>query len=347
MKSIKKMLITILLLCIIVLSVAGCSNKKVVVATINGVSISEQLYRINLWSTQRGLEAAQEHYWSFENIEGKSPEEYVKAKTLQAITYCIMVEQKAEELNVKLTKEDKAKIKEAAKKDMKENAEFAKKYGIKQKDYEAYYTFGMQNEKVLASLANSYEPNEVEVAAKIEEMKANGQSLDQAKIIHVLIATLNEIGEQIPPDKKKEAYEKAQSILKRALDGEDISTLVNMYSADPAASKNMGEYTFTRGDGLGAAIDTAVFDKAKVGEVYPEVIETEMGYEVIKVLEIERETDAEMRERTIAPIKNEYAQKELEEMTYYADIQKTEAYDAIRVSPSDTLSSSEENESVK
>lgn len=329
MKSIKKMLTVFLLLCIMALSVAGCGNKEVIVATINGEAISEQLYRINLWSTQRGLEAAQENYWSFENIEGKSPEEYAKAKTLKAITYCIVVQQKAKELDIKLTKEEKAKIKEAAKADMKKKAAFAKEYGITRKDFETYYTFAIQNEKVVALLADSYEPNESEVAAKIDQMKNNGESQESANIIQILIKTKNELGEEIPKDKKEEAYKKAQEVLDKALAGEDMNTLASMYSEDPSVSENLGNYSFTRGDELGSEIDQVVFEKAEVGAVYPEVVETDMGYEVIKVLSIENEA----KEAAIKAIKNEYAKKELEETTNFADIQTTESYDAIRVGP--------------
>ena len=333
MKSIKKMLTAFLLLCIMTLSVAGCGNKEVIVATINGEAISEQLYRINLWSTQRGLEAAQENYWSFENIEGKSPEEYAKAKTLKAITYCIVVQQKAKELDIKLTKEERAKIKEAAKADMKAKEAFAKEYGITRKDFEKYYTFAIQNENVVTLLANNYEPNEREVAAKIDEMKNNGESLENANIIQILIKTRNELGEQIPNDKKEEAYKKAQNVLDKALAGEDMNTLASMYSEDPSVSQNLGNYSFARGDGLGDEIDQVVFEQAEVGKVYPEIIETAMGYEIIKVVSVENEAE----EIAIKAIKNEYAKKELEETTNFAEVQTTESYDAIRVGPMNVI----------
>ncbi|MBE6023948.1 MAG: hypothetical protein E7231_12145 [Cellulosilyticum sp.] len=332
MKSIKKMLIASLLLCIIILSVVGCSNKKTIVATINGVSVSEQLYRINLWSNQRGLEAAYENFWNMDNILGKSPEEFLKEKTLESTAYCIVVQEKAKELGIK-TKEEKAKIKEKAKADMKNYAEFAKKYNIKRKDYEAYYTFAAQKEKVMALLAENYEPNETEVAAQIEQMKAEGDFRDEGTIIHILFATINELGEQIPTDKKEEVYEKAQTILKEALAGEDMSTLASRYSDDPSVSENLGEYTFVRGDGLGEGIDAIVFEKAQVGSVYPELIETDMGYEIIKVVDRKLETEDEWRARAILKIKEQYAKNELAEMTSFADIQTTEVYDAIEVGP--------------
>lgn len=338
MKSIKKMLVTFLLLCMMAFSVTGCFNKPVIVATINSEPISEQLYRINLWSRQRALEIAQANYWSFDNIQGKSPEEFLKTQTLELVALAVVVEQKAEELDIKLTKEDKKTIKEAAKKAMQDNKDFATKYDIKQKDYETYYTCAVQYEKVIQLLAHSYEPNEDEIVTKVQELVNNGEDIGEATIVHILFKTRNELGEQIPADKKQEAYEKAQSILERALAGENMNTLADTYSDD-----NLISYTFTRGnDGLGKEIEQVVFEKAEVGTVYPEVIETEFGYEIIEVMD--RQNDVE--EYAIETIKADYAASEIEGMTILADVQTTEAYDAIVVGPSVEMESNEAEESA-
>lgn len=338
MKSIKKMLTAFLLLCIMAFSVTGCFNKQVIVATINGESISEQLYRIYLWSSQRGLETAQENYWSFENIQGKSPEEFLKAKALESTALGVIVEQKAKELDIHLTKVEKKTIKEAAEKAMEDNKDFAKQYNIKQKDYERYYTFAIQYEKVIQLLANSYVPNEAEVAAESEELIKNGETTDSATIAHVLISTRNELGEEIPADKKQEAYEKAKSILNKALAGEDMKTLAKTYSDDELTS-----YTFTRGeDGLSKQIEQVVFEEAEVGTVYPEIIETEYGYEIIKVTDVK----SNVRQDAIQLIKVDYAMSELEEMTIFAEIETNENYDAIVVGPSVSMQGEETQEAA-
>ena len=46
MKSIRKVLVTWLLVSILGIVFTGCMNKEVVVATINGETVSEGLYRI-------------------------------------------------------------------------------------------------------------------------------------------------------------------------------------------------------------------------------------------------------------------------------------------------------------
>lgn len=336
MKSIKKMLVAFLVLCMLSVALVGCANKEMIVATINGDPISQQLYRINLWSTQRGLESIQENYWSLESIYGQSPEEYAKAKTLRAVTYCVVVKQKAKELDIKLTKDEKAKVKEAAKKAMETDKDFVKAYNITQKDYEKYYTFAAQNKQVLQILADSYEPNDQEVQSKIAEMQSEGKTKDEAKIVQILFKTKNDLGEEIPEDKKQEVYEKAQFVLQKALDGEDITELAKKYSDDESVSDNSGEYTFSRSGEVDENLSDAVFGQAEVGKVYPELIETAYGYEIIKVLEINKEPEEETKAQAIEEIKTQYAQKELEEMTGFADIQKTEEYDNIHTGPLDT-----------
>lgn len=346
MKSIKKMLAAFIVLCMMSLALVGCTNKEVIVATINGEPISQQLYRINLWSTQRGLESIQENYWSLESIYGQSPEEYAKAKTLRAVTYCVVVEQKAKELDIKLTKDERAKVKEAAKKAMETDKDFAKAYDITQKDYEKYYTFAAQNKKVLQILADSYEPNDQEVQSEIAEMRAEGKTKDEAKIVQILFKTKNDLGEEIPEDKKQEIYEKAQVVLQKALDGEEITELAKSYSDDESVGENSGEYTFSRGGEVDDNLSNAVFDQAEVGKVYPELIETAYGYEIVKVLEVNKESEEEIKSQAVEEIKTQYAQKELEEMTGFAEVQKTEEYDNIHTGPLD-IARTESDQTIK
>ena len=334
MKSIKKVLISLFAVCLIVCSLTGCWRKEVTVATINGKTISKQLYYISLWTTQRGLETVQEHFWSLDNIEGKSPEEFAKTKSLQMLARFTVVEQKAEELGIKLTKEEKAKVKEAAKTAMAEQKAFAKAYDIKQKDYEKYYRFAVLNDKVLEALEKSYEPNASEISNQIITMQNDESEENQATVVHILFKTQNELGETIPEDKKQDVYRKAEEVLKKALSGEDIYALAATYSEDISENNPVGEETFIKTDDVDSNFAKAVFEEAKVGEVYPKIVETAMGYEIIKVLEIKEESEEAFKERAITSIKAAYASRELKEMTAVAEIEKTEAYDEIHVLPS-------------
>lgn len=328
MKSIRKVLVAWLLVSVLGFVFTGCMNKEVVVATINGETVSEGLYRIFLWSSQRGLTSLQPNFWEMDSLEGKSPEEYAKDKALKSISYCVVVGQKAEELDVKLTGEEKTKIKEAVKKAVVDNELINNKYQIKQKDYEMYYTYATQNEKVLALLGESYEPNEEEINAAVSVIKENGEVMDEATIVHILFDTKNELGEDLPQDKKEAVYEKAKQVLEKALAGEDMNRLASQYSGDSSVSSNLGEYTFLRGN-MEESVEKVAFDTQNLGKVYPELIETSMGYEIIKVMDIHLEDESSIEERAIQTIKAHFAEDELNQMCYLAEIQKTEVYDQI------------------
>lgn len=328
MKSIKKVLVTWLLVSVVGFVFTGCMNKEVVVATINGETVSEGLYRIFLWSSQRGLTSLQPNFWEMDNLEGKSPEDYAKDKALKSISYCVVVGQKAKELDVKLTEEEKTKIKEAAKEAMKDNEVINKKYQIKQKDYETYYTYATQNEKVLAILGESYEPNEEEVNAAVSAIKQNDEVMNEATIIHILFNTKNELGEDLPKDKKEAIYQKAKSVLDKALSGEDMNGLASQYSEDASVSSNLGEYTLTKGD-VEESIENIAFNEENVGKVYPELVETSMGYEIIKVVSVQLESEDSIKKRAISEIKVKFAEDELNEMCNLAEVQKTEVYESI------------------
>ena len=328
MKSRKRVLVAWLLVSILGVVFTGCMNKVVVVATINGETVSEGLYRIFLWSSQRGLTSLQPNFWEIDNLEGKSPEDYAKDKALKSVSYCVVVGQKAKELDVKLTPEEKTKIKEAAKKAMKDNEAINKKYQIKQKDYDMYYTYATQNEKVLDILGKSYEPNEEEINAAVSAINENNEVLNEATIVHVLFNTKNELGEDLPSDKKEAVYQKAKSVLDKALVGADMKTLASQYSEDASVSSNLGEYTFTKGS-MEESIEKIAFDEANIGRVYPELIETSMGYEIIEVISVQLESEDSIKERAILQIKASFADDELNEMCNLAEVQKTEAYEHI------------------
>lgn len=331
MKSIKKMLLTFVVLCLMAFSATGCFKKDVIVATVNGKPITEQLYYINLWSTLRDLESMQEGYWNFENLLGKSPEEFAKTKTLEAATRCIILEQKAEELDIndKLTKEEKEMISDKAKNSMKEQEDFVKEHNIKQKDFETYYRYAILDKKVIEALSASYEPNDEEVLTEVEEMKANGDLLGEAEVTHILFMTKDEQGNDLPEDKKEQAYKEAQEVLEKAVAGVEMEELVDDYRSEVYVSQEIGKDHFSRSENYDEALENVIFEKAEIGTIYPSLVETSLGYEIIRVDECTKESEEDLKVRAIKNVKEKYAQNELKEMANFADIEKTEFYNTI------------------
>ena len=98
---------------------------------------------------------------------------------------------------------------------------------------------------------------------------------------HILIKNTDDEGNTVSEEqKKKKNKEKAESILKKALAGEDFATLAKENSEDTSA-QNGGDLDFF---GKGQMVEP--FEKSafalKVGEVDPKIVETDYGYHIIK-----------------------------------------------------------------
>lgn len=93
-----------------------------------------------------------------------------------------------------------------------------------------------------------------------------------------------------PPAADRDAIRtRAEEVLARALSGEDFSALANEFTDDPG---NVGPDGSTAGGSLGFAargtyvpeFETVLFDKLSDGEIYPELVETQFGFHIIKRL---------------------------------------------------------------
>ncbi len=329
MKSISRTLIVLVLASIMALGLTGCA-KETIVATINNEKVSEPLYRIFLWSTQRGLESIVPDIWDVDPIEGKTPEEFAKESALKSITYYVAVKQKAEETGINLTKEEKSAIKESAKNYVETNKEFVTTYGIKQKDYEKFLEYGKLEEKVVSRLGETYIPNEEELKEARQTIEEEGEFAPSATITHVLIKNKDEQGNALPSDKDDEAKQKAEDILKQAINGEDLIVLAKKYSEDVAVSKNDGRYTFKRGE-MEESLEEIVFNEATVGTVYPKLVETSMGYEIVKVEAINDTDEVQMEEAATKKIQQDFVNRELSELSETYKVEKTEAYENVHI----------------
>jgi len=83
----------------------------------------------------------------------------------------------------------------------------------------------------------------------------------------------------------EEAKKKAEDVLQQALQpGADFAALANQYSEDPSniTNQNGGDLDFFFKGQMVPEFEDVIFDKVKVGEIYPEVVETDYGYHIIK-----------------------------------------------------------------
>lgn len=328
-KGKKTILAYILIIVMTAMSITGCIKSEQTVAIINGEKISEPVYRICLWITQRYFESVTTNIWELDSVEGKTPEEYAKDKALSSLKLSVAAKQKADELGVKLTKADKKQIKESAKDYMKDNESFVKAFKIKQKDFEQFLSYSSVFDEVIQKLGENYMPNEEELNKAIKEIKKQKETVT---IEHILISNRNEQDELLPSDKNEAAKSEAEKVLAKALAGDEntFKELILSYSEDEAVNDNKGVYTIFRGQ-VDETLENVAFELAAVNEVYPQVIETFNGYEIVRIVERNLLDEGAAEEEALNQIRTQFATNELNEISETLKIEKLQAYDNVNV----------------
>ena len=131
-------------------------------------------------------------------------------------------------------------------------------------------------------IATTYIGQESEVTEKEAQTYYNKNKDEFLKVraSHILIKNIDDEGNAVSDEQKKKNKEKAEEILKQAKNGVDFAQLAKKYSED-TSSENGGDLDFF---GKGKMVEP--FEKAafslKSGELYPEIVETDYGYHIIK-----------------------------------------------------------------
>ncbi len=325
MKRVKKILARILAATMITIMLVGCGTTENTVVTINNEKISESLYRIYLWTTQQEFESLTPNIWDME-LEGKKTEDVAKERALDSIKLSVAAKQRAKELGIELSKEERSTIKDKSKEIIQNRPELIKELNFKPKDVEEFLSYGSLIEKVIQRISESYMPNEEELSAEMELIR---RDYEKATVKHVLIGNKDEQGQDLPEDKIAAARLLAEEILQKALAGEDMIELAKKYSEDPGSKDNGGEYTFGRGR-MVPEFEEASFT-GEVGKVYPKLVETAYGYHIIKVESHELGSEEQIKEDSRERIKQRFATNELTELSEAMKVEKVEAYNSIRI----------------
>jgi protein-export membrane protein SecD len=105
---------------------------------------------------------------------------------------------------------------------------------------------------------------------------------------------------ELAPDSAKEEFEKqnnanlsqARIVLARALAGENFALLVQQFSQDPSAKENKGDLGFVKKGEFMTEFEDVIFkDELLAGTVNPELVETSIGWHIIKKEEVKGEGD--------------------------------------------------------
>lgn len=327
MRKNKRIWLSAVLALTMMVGMAGCNKKVESVATINGEPLSIDTYKAYLFIAKLNFEQISgPGIWDIE-MDGESMEQVAKERALESAIAMSVTSKKAKEMKVELSAEDKDYAKQSA-------AEFITELGDQLEEGVTEDVIRKMMEEILLSqkvsveLANRFVPTEdVEGFNKfVEENKAY---FEQVKAQHVLISALDESKNPLPEEKQKQAKEKAEEILKKALAGEDMGSLAKEYSEDPGSKDNNGEYTFPRGQ-MVPEFEEAAFS-GEEGKVYPELVHTTHGYHIIKTVEKIAADENEMKQAFEENQKAIYVNSEIDEWIKGAQVEKTPLYDTVTI----------------
>ncbi len=284
------------------------------VATIGNEPITQSVFNLYFWITQQQFESAGPNVWEMET-NGRKTVEIAKENTLENISFVIAAKQKAEELGLEISDEEQKLIDEQANTIVTNSADLVEKLQFDINDMKGFLKSDLFIQKVMENLVENHKPTEEQINTQVEQVKSRYET---ATVKHVLIASKDEKGKAL-----------AEEVLSKALAGEDMAELAKTYSEDPGSKDSGGEYTFPKGQ-MVPQFENASFT-GEIGKVYPELVETDYGYHIIKVEKRESGAIEKVRQDSEMMIKNQYAQEELMKLGKALTVEKTELYNTIDI----------------
>lgn len=148
------------------------------------------------------------------------------------------------------------------------------------------------------ALGNMYltQSSEVTDEELKEEYNKKLSDFEQVKASHILISILDENNQEVSEGEKAKAKEKALEILEEVKRGGHFAQLAQENSDDKGTAVNGGDLDFFGKGTMVEEFENAVFS-LKDNEFYPELVETEFGYHIIKRTGTKTATFEESREQ--------------------------------------------------
>jgi peptidyl-prolyl cis-trans isomerase C len=196
----------------------------------------------------------------------------------------IQVSEKEVDAEVEQTKEQVGKQAEAAGQDLSPDEAFQEalnQFGYTEEEFREEVRTGLLLEKVREDAVGGEGPSDEEIEQFYEENKETRFTLPERRCIrHILFS----------PDEEEEAEEVKEELD----DGGDFEGLARENSQDPGSAENGGDLGCNPEGGFVPEFEEAAFD-AEEGEILGPV-ETEFGYHVVEVTEIQEEEEVPFEE---------------------------------------------------
>ena len=147
---------------------------------------------------------------------------------------------------------------------------------------------------------------------------------EEIKASHILITTLNDMGEPLSEEETAKKESEAQDILARIKQGEDFEALAKEYSDDKASASNGGDLGYFAKGVMVPEFEEAAF-KLEKGQV-SDVVKSSFGYHIIKVDDKREEITSyeDEKENILGAIRYEIYNEKMEELKKASEIEQFE-----------------------
>lgn len=303
----KDSLVLLGLIFMLAVFVLGGCGSQVVVATVNGESITEQELEEELTAAKNTL--AQQGI-ILEGEQAKEMEEMLRQQVLSQLIDRNLIMAEVESLDLQPTDKEVQEQIASIKEQLGNEAEF-KKYlaanGINEPKLGDFIkeqmAVGKLYEKISAEVP---QPTDTEIEDFFAKNGAQYNEPEQRQVSHILIG----VGDSSDGKNRTEMDAKvlALQVVNKVAAGEDFSQLAKQYSDDLGSKDNGGQYPpFSKGSGFVAEFENAAFALAN-GEYTVEPVKTTFGYHIIRLDQIipaQTHTLDEVKEQIIAGLRDE------------------------------------------
>ena len=242
----------------------SCSNKKDTVMKIGGFDVSFEHYRY-LYMNIRDELLSSENDYTAEELDTQ-----IRDTVMKSLKHYASISELAKNKKISLTSDDSAYIDELVNETISDYGSEEEFQNALREAYstEDFFRYALELQQLETKL-RSYMTSEAtgELAADDATIE-NDVYKNFYRAKQVLIK--NDNGKS-----KTQNLELANKILSDALSGENFDTLIEEYSEDTTG----GDYCFTAGQLL-EEFENAV-SSISSGEIYSEVVETEVGYHIV------------------------------------------------------------------
>ena len=291
---------------------AKTKKKSEVVVTVGDMEFNTERFNLYFYSAQgealvnEGYQQAAdvpEDFWKQE-VDGKTRLEIAKEKALSILIDDAIAYQKAKELGLKLSDEEKKNI-DSQIASMKQDEQAIKQFksmGVSLDEIKTYYNEGFLTQKLLPELVDKGEIK-VDEAEVIKNFREN-----YVKAKHILISTTDAAtGAALPEEDVAKAQQKAQDILNQLNAGADFDELMNANSEDPGLQSAPDGYVFTKGE-MVPEFEEAAFALAE--NQISGLVNTSYGIHILK--RVPFDMTAQQESSAVQSKKSELAYPELE-----------------------------------